>query len=183
MSSERIVGLYRPLRRGPEKRQIAALEARGCGRIWSWDERDRLLRYLRGGEVVVVTVAHVFGPTRDEAEELMFAILARGTTLEVLDPPMSASTVGAAQMAFRVVAGLAGDGKAPTSQEARERGKKNREYFDAKRTPFASMKRYWRSAAAQALTVHERMSHPAMRGWTIDTVYRHFREEKMKRRT
>lgn len=180
MPSERHIGLYRSLRRHPEKRQIVALEKHGCGRSWSWDERERALRYLRAGDVVVLPEAHCLGPTRDEVERLMVSIFEKGATLEVLNPPITASTMGAAQIAFRAVAGLAGDSKAHETQEAREYGKLAWSELKAGRTPFATMKRYWRSAEAQAITAQERMSHPAMRGWSIATVYRAFREAKNK---
>lgn len=174
MPNERIVGLVRPVRRLPEKRQRERLEG-ACGRIWSWDERDLLLRYLRQGDMVVVCVAHCLGPTRRDVEAVMTAILAKRCSIRVLDPdPLDAETgTEAVRIAMQAVAGLTGDSRAHTTDEAAKHGRMAWSKKTGKRTSFAVARKFWKSQKARGMATNEdRMAQPQMRGWTYATFMR-----------
>lgn len=167
---EHRVGVYRPLRRKQETEQIEALEAAECGRIWSCEEHERVIRYLRGGETIVLPQAHCLGSSRDAIESFIDRIFARGARIEVLEPPMIAESLGAARIAFRAVAGLAGDSRAHLPHEAREYGSMNREIYEARRTKETVAKRVWKKRGD--MTIADRLAQPEMRGWTKETAYR-----------
>ncbi len=172
MSNDRIVGLVRKLRRSPESAQRARL-ADQCGRIWTWDERELLARYLRPGDVVVVCAAHVLGPTRADVEALLVAIFAKRATVYDLDSGLRADgSVEAVKLTMRAVAGLTGDSRALTTAEASRAGRMSGKVKRAARTSDAVAGKWWRSKAAAALTLEEAMQHPAMQGWTAATAYR-----------
>lgn len=174
MPNERIVGLVRPVRRLPEKKQLARLEG-VCGRIWSWDERDLLLKYLRQGDLVVACVAHCLGPTRRDVETMMTAILDKRCSIRVLDPePLGAETgKEAVQIAMRAVAGLSGDSRAHTADEATKHGKLAWSKKTSGRTSFSRARRFWKSKRARDMVTNEqRMAQPEMRGWTHQTFMR-----------
>lgn len=180
MSNERIVGLVRPVRRLPEKRQQALLEGM-CGRIWAWDERDLLLRYLRQGDVVVVCVAHCLGPTRLDVETMMTAVLAKRCSIRVLEPvPIDAETgKEAVQIAMQAVAGLSGDSRAHTADEAAKHGKKAWSKKTGSRTSFAVARKFWKSRRAREMATNEqRMAQPEMGGWTYPTFARHLKKHE-----
>ncbi len=180
---ENLVGLVRDMRRSSEAKQREELEATGCGRIWSWEDRTKLVRYLRKRDTVVMTEAHCLGPTRDSVEALLSAILGKGCTVRVLRPPLATETaLGAAQIAFAAVAGLAGDSRAHVPDDAREYGRLAWSKERAGRTSFFVAHRYWRSAAAKKLTDAERVKHPAMKGWTVPTFYRWLRDFRARKR-
>jgi len=172
MSSERRIGMYRGLRRRDESTQIKQLEEADCGRIWGWDEQDRIVRYLRNGDVVVIPQAHCLGSRWREIEALMTQIFTKGATIEVLEPAMSANTLGATQIAFAAMSGLEGDSRAHTTAEARKYGKMNREIFEARRTKESVARRFWHSRRAKEMTVAQRLQQPEMRGWSKETAYR-----------
>ena len=174
MSNERRIGMYRTLRRRDDSKQIEALEKADCGRIWPWEEQDKLVRYLRNGDAVVLPQAHCLGSRWREIEALMTQIFNKGATIEVLEPAMSANTLGAAQIAFAAMSGLEGDSRAHTTAEARKYGKMNREVFAARRTPETVARRFWHSRKAKEMTVSERLLQPEMRGWSKETAYRIF---------
>ena len=92
MRSDRAVGLVRSLRRHPESKQRSRLEAFGCSRVWSWDERELLFRYLRQGDVVAVVVAHALGPTRHDAEAMMIAIIEKHAAIYEVETELMADT-------------------------------------------------------------------------------------------
>ena len=174
MSNERIVGLVRPVRRLPEKRQRARLGP-VCGRVWSWDERDLLLRYLRQGDLVVVCEAHCLGPTRRDVEAMMTAILAKRCSIRVLDPePLDAQDgKEAVRIAMQAVAGLTGDSRAHTADEAAKHGRMAWSKKTGKRTSFAVARKFWKSQKARGMaTNEERMAQSQMRGWTYQTFMR-----------
>ena len=173
MSNERIVGLVRAVRRLPEKRQRARLEP-VCGRIWSWDERDLLLRYLRQGDLVVVCVAHFLGPTRRDVETMMIAILGKRCSIRVLDPePLDAQDgKDAVRISMQAVAGLAGDSRAHTADEAAKHGKLAWSKKTEGRTTFARAKKFWLSRRAADMTTEQKMRQPELRGWTYATFMR-----------
>ena len=135
MRSDRVVGLVRSLRRLPESRQRSRLEALGCSRIWSWDERKLLFRYLRQGDVVAVVVAHAMGPTRNDAEATMVTIHERHAAIYEIESELMADTPArAVKMAMKAVAGLTGDSRALTTKEASRAGKMSGKHKHAKRT-------------------------------------------------
>lgn len=171
--NERIVGLVRPVRRLPEKRQRARLEP-VCGRVWSWDERELLLRYLRQGDLVVTCVAHCLGPTRRDVEAMMTAILGKRCSIRVLEPePIDAHDgKDAARIALQAVAGLTGDSRAHTAEEAGKHGRKAWSKVTKKRTSFAAAKRFWKSRRAQDMSTDQKMAQKEMHGWTYQTFQR-----------
>lgn len=172
MLSERVVGLVRKLRRSPESKQRSQLQGH-CSRVWAWDERDLLIRYLRQADVVVICAAHVLGPTRADVEQLLVAIFEKHATVYDLESGLKAAgTVEAVKMTMRAIAGLAGDSRALTTKEASRAGKMSGKHKQAGRTSDAVAGKWWRSRAAAALTVEEAMRNPAMRGWTLPTAYR-----------
>ena len=176
MRSDRAVGLVRSLRRYPESKQRSRLEAFGCSRVWSWDERELLFRYLRQGDVVAVVVAHALGPTRHDAEAMMIAILEKHAAIYEVETELMADTPArAVKMAMKVVAGLAGDSRALISSEASKAGKKSHKKKQAARTTDAVAKKFWRSRRAREMdTIDDIMAHPDMRGWSKATAYRRF---------
>lgn len=172
MPNDRIVGLVRKLRRRPESEQRSHLAGQ-CGRIWSWDERDLLIRYLRQGDVVVICAAHVLGPTRADVEALLMAIFAKRAAVYDLDSGLRADgSAEAVQLTMRAVSGLTGDSRVLTTAEASRAGKLSGKRKRAERTSDAVAGKWWRSKAAAALTLDEAMRHPAMQGWTAATAYR-----------
>ena len=172
MQSERVVGLVRKLRRSPESKQRSQLQDH-CSRIWTWDERDLLLRYLRQADVVVICAAHVLGPTRVDVEQMLVAIFEKRATVYDLDSGLKAEgSVEAVKMTMRAVAGLTGDSRALTAKGASRAGKMSGKHRHADRTSDAVAGKWWRSKAAAALTLEEAMRHPAMSGWTAATAYR-----------
>lgn len=172
MQSDRVVGLVRKLRRSPGSKQRLKLQDH-CSRIWTWDERDLLLRYLRQADVVVICAAHVLGPTRADVEKLLVAIFERRATVYDLDSGLKAEgSVEAVKMTMRAVAGLTGDSRALTTKEASRAGKMSGKHKHADRTSKEVAGKWWRSRAAANLTVEEAMKHPAMYGWTPATAYR-----------
>lgn len=174
MRSDRAVGLVRSLRRHPESRQRSRLEAFGCGRVWSWNERDLLLRYLRQGDVVAVVVAHALGPTRRDAEDLMVAIHEKHAAIYEIEADLMADTPArAVKMAMKVVAGLTGDSRALTAAEASKAGRKSHKAAREGRTTETVARKFWKSKRARAMaTIDEIMAAPEMRGWTKATAYR-----------
>lgn len=180
MPNERIVGLVRPVRRLPEKRQRARLEP-VCGRVWSWDERDLLLRYLRQGDLVVVCEAHCLGPTRRDVEAMMTTILGKRCSIRVLDPEPLDAQCGkdAVRVAMRAVAGLAGDSRAHTADEAAKHGKKAWSKQKQGRTSFERARRFWKSKRSRDMPNNEtRLAQPEMRGWTHQTFMRHLKKHE-----
>ncbi len=179
MPNERIVGLVRAVRRLPEKRQRERLEP-ACGRVWSWDERDFLLRYLRQGDLVVVCVAHCLGPTRRNVETMMTAILGKRCSIRVLDPePLDAQDgKDAVRIAMQAVAGLAGDSRAHTAEEAAKHGKLAWSKKTEGRTSFGRAKKFWKSRRAGDMTTDQKMAQPEMRGWTYATFMRWLHERQ-----
>lgn len=178
MPNERIIGLVRPVRRLPEKRQREHLE-NACGRIWTWDERELLLRYLRQGDLVVVCVAHCLGPTRRDVETMMTAILEKRCSIRVLEPiPIDAqSGKEAVQIAMQAVAGLSGDSRAHTAEEAGKHGRRAWSNVTNKRTTFAVAKKFWKSRRAREMATNEdRIAQPEMSGWTYQTFMRHLKK-------
>lgn len=174
MPDERIVGLVRPVRRLPEKRQREYLES-ACGRVWSWDERDLLLRYLRQGDLVVVCVAHCLGPTRRDVETMMTAILAKRCSIRVMQPERLDAETGkeAVQIAMQAVAGLSGDSRAHTAEEAGKHGRRAWSKVTNQRTTFAVAKKFWKSRRAREMATNEdRIAQPEMQGWTYQTFMR-----------
>lgn len=172
MQSDRVVGLVRKLRRSPESKQRSHLQDH-CSRIWTWDERELLLRYLRQGDVVVICAAHVLGPTRADVERVLVAIFEKRATVCDLDSGLQANgTAEAVKMTMRAVAGLTGDSRALTTKEASRAGKMSGKHKHAGRTSDAVAGKWWRSKAAASLTVEEAMRDPAMKGWTLATAYR-----------
>lgn len=180
MPDERIVGLVRPVRRLPEKRQREYLEG-ACGRIWSWDEREYLLRYLRQGDLVVVCVAHCLGPTRRDIETMMTAILAKRCSIRVMQPERLDAETGkeAVQIAMQAVAGLSGDSRAHTADEAAKHGKLAWSKKTDGRTSFAVARKFWQSKRAREMATNEqRMAQPEMRGWTYPTFARQLKKHE-----
>lgn len=172
MPSDRVVGLVRKLRRSPESKQRSSLQGH-CSRIWTWDDRDLLLRYLRQGDVVVICAAHVLGPTRADVERMLVAIFEKRAMVYDLGSGLKAEgSVEAVKMTMRAVAGLTGDSRALTTKEASRAGKMSGKRKQAKRTSDAVAGKWWRSRAAAVLTVEEAMRNPAMKGWTPATAYR-----------
>lgn len=174
MPRENVVGLIRPVRRYTEKQQRAML-ADECGRIWSYDELDRLLKYLRPNDVVVVPLAHCLGPTRRDVHATMQAIFAKGAGIMSLEPETLTAKQGAeaAAIAMQAVAGLTGDSRVLTAEEGKKFGKRSWKKKQSKRTSIEVARKFWHSERAKQMTAEQRIHEPEMRGWSITTAYRH----------
>lgn len=182
MAREHLVGLVRVMRRSTVEAQTAELEAHGCTRIWAWEDRSKLLRYVgRKGDRVAMTQAHCLGPSRQEAASLFGRLMDRGVVVEVLRPPLTSMTPReAALIAFSACAGLAGDSKALTTDDARMYGKRTGQKKRAKRSSFEAMRRAWTKGKSDGLSVSERMALPEMRDWSKSGIYRAFSERGLK---
>lgn len=174
MSNERVVGLVREVRRYPEKRQRENLKDE-CGRIWSYEEIDLLFKYLRKGTIVIVCVAHCLGPSRAAIQLTMRRIFEKGGGIMVLEPEtvFAKSGAEAADIALQAVAGLTGDKRAFSEDEAKRHGKKAWKSKAAKRDPIEKVRKFWYSKRGREMTVEERINQPEMEGWSITTFYRH----------
>lgn len=172
---ERASGLIRGGHRLSEATQRGRLEAAGVARIFDWGDVDRLVGGVRQGDVVVVTAAHVLGPTRADVRRLMDALLSKRCNIYVLDTMRTADTPeGAAQIALDAVSGITSDRRTLSRKAARKNGKMAWTKTKAQRTAPHVAAKFWHAAKNRRLSNAEKLKAPQMFGWSEPTAYRRF---------
>lgn len=172
MILESATGLVRSLKRSTADVQRAALEAAKCARIYDWKDMDLLLRSIRKGDMIVITMAHVLGPTRAAINETLEAIYSRGGRIFVADSGLSSDTPqGAAQIALDAVAGVTTDRRTHTTAKARKCGKQAWKHRKADRVPKQIAAKFWHAARNRNMSIDERLAHPKMHGWSQTQAY------------
>lgn len=176
------VGYVRASRLHPAVPQHAALDAAKANKRYVEGEvgMRELLRAVVGREYTILV--HTFGRlgrTRDELRDVMLAILAEGSTIRELSSGREITTkreAAAAAMSLEAAAELAGDARAPSSKEARRRGKMggeaksaiDREKLLQDRMPVKQARAIWTRPGL--MTNGDRIT--LMTGWTEWQAYR-----------
>lgn len=160
-------------------RQRKAMEDAGIEKIYIEGEVGivELLRDIVDHEYTIcVTTLGRLGRTRDQLREVMTSILDEGSTIRELSTGREISTkreATAAAMSLEAAAELAGDARAPTSRQARERGKMSGEARRAamiqKRMPTSEAAKIWHNSKSR-MSGEERRER--MTGWTMSQIYR-----------
>ena len=171
------------LRRMSDRAQLAALAPHAKQlHTYEWADSAELVKSVRPGEAVVLATARALGPRLDEGLDLLRAILDKGGVVTVLDIDASTATAsGAVRICDAYRAGLIGDSRALTAQEARTYGKRKGAALRAARTPDQVAKRCWRDPENFHLSSAELCaSHPDMRGWRPDIAAKKFKARGKK---
>lgn len=172
---ERATGLIRGGRRLSEAVQRERLEAAGVARLFDWSDLDRLVGGVRQGDVVVVTAAHVLGPTRADVRILMNLLLGKRCNIYVLDTGRTADTPeGAAQIALDAVSGITSDRRTLPRKAARKNGRQAWTKAKAQRTAPHIAAKFWHASRNRRLSNAEKLRAPQMFGWSEPTAYRRF---------
>lgn len=184
-ATEKVRGWVRPSRRHPEAPQVKALRAAGCGAVYVAGRDVAISDFVRGlrkpknggaGDVVLVTTLARLASSRDELNDALRAIRARGAVIvETTTGRTSSSPDDLQAMIFDAVHEIATDRRALTRKQAKAfgalGGKAKGKAAQEDRTPVTKARAAWHGN--NHMSNDEVLRLPEMRGWTEASAYRH----------